>query len=53
MEGHLPFMAPAVLPPLNETETRISLVVHLFTAALQFQCDIKLVIIAEQAAFYK
>lgn len=53
MEGHLPFMAPAVLPPLNETEMRISLVVHLFTAVLQFQCDIKLVIIAEQTAFYK
>lgn len=53
MEGHLPFMAPAVQPPLNETEMRISLVVHLFTAALQFQCDIKLVIIAERTTFYK
>lgn len=53
VEGHLPFMTPAVSPPLNETEIRISLVVDLFTASVQFQCDIKLLIIAEQTAFYK
>lgn len=51
VEGHLPLATPAVSPPSKwDREMRISLVVNLFTAAVQFQRDIKLLITAEQTA---
>lgn len=40
-------------PSKWDREMRLSLVVNLFTAAVRFQCDIKLLITAEQTALYK